>query len=476
MTHTKPNLQSSLAILQQSEYDLRIFTKWWNRRTAERVSSENIEPDRWTTKLKCLKLLAQTLFFLPIPVRFKIGLYILSIPQQMVSRYILLRAKKKLTKAQKNGLQVVALAGSYGKTSTKKWLSHLLKSQISVLETDKSINTPLGIANTIIRQLTPHHSVFIVELGEYYQGDIAELAAFIEPDFGVITPIGHQHLERMKSIDIISQTIGELLSYFEAKHTHSNQKLKSNLKQPRTVKQKHTLPVISAIENTPYFKDRTQYYGPNKNSQKAKWSVVTKEISKAGTEATVSSPTTSWDIFTPLYGEHQVSNALPAFWLAQQLTTTHTHANISLEKIAKQAASMPYIPQRHEPHFAANDVLILDNSYNTNPESFSASLKLIEDLKPTRSFVITLGFVELGDQALEMHTQLGKNIAKKIDYLGLIDSDQAQTITKAFIQAGGKATHVSINKTPELCMSDLQSKVIPGSVILFEGGYREVLV
>lgn len=480
------SLSVALAILQQGEYEFEVFQNWWkkhskrsDKKSADERPSEKtklliqVQPDKWTLKLKLIFTIATVLFFLPLPTRIFIALQIL-FPFEQLARYIYQqKAKNKLRQAQKNGLIIIAIAGSYAKTSTKQWIAHLLGKQTKVLSTGKSINTPQGIANTILSELKSDHTVFIVELGEYYPGDIERLASFINPDFGVITPIGHQHLERMKTIEVIAQTIGELILHFKMRKLTNN--------------------VISAIENAQYFTDTVTYFGnlaevikqdsksintvlkPLIEQKMIAWQCTNASITTAGTQLTVSSLSgKTWDVFTPLYGVIQCSNALPAFWIGEKITTKGIL--ISLESMAKAMATMPYVTQRLEPHFAANNVLILDNSYNTNPDSFPKSLELLEQLKPSLKIVITLGFVELGEASPEIHRKLGEVLAQKTDYLGIIESDQAKHILDGFFKAGGKKSQVIIESTPETCMQALQKFVIPGTVILFEGGYREVLI
>jgi UDP-N-acetylmuramoyl-tripeptide--D-alanyl-D-alanine ligase len=479
-THSKPTLITALAILQQSEYDCRIFLDWWNRNQSK--AGTQVEPDQWTPKLKLIFYICSILFFVPTHTKVCLASKLARIPEWFIATYKIHQAVTKLRRAQKNGLVVVAVAGSYAKTSTKHWVYHLLQKQVSVLHTDKSINTPLGIAQTISTKLTKNHQLFIVELGEYYQGDITKLAKIVNPDYGIVTPIGHQHLERMHTITAIAQTIGELVTYFV------------NKKQTAKTKAAQDIPVLVAAENKPHFDSLFEsiplkYYGidsknMDKNStptkQKLHWAITSSSVSRSGTEVAIQGPSAAdkYSFFTPLYGAHQATNALPAFWLAQELANTSSKelTNVSLEKVAQAAATMPYIPQRHQPHFAANDVLILDNSYNTNPESFAISLALINELKPSKRFVITLGFVELGSATETMHQELGKQLAKNADYVGIIDSQQAVQIQKSFEAAGGKPSTIVIADSPEACMAKLQPHVVPGSVILFEGGYREVLV
>lgn len=479
---TPTQLETALAILQQGEYDIAIFERWWKKHGSKQdIHTEQqfaITPDKWSIKLKLISTICKLLPFVSIPAKIKIALVLIEPLEKLARGSREYQARTKLRAAQKNGLIVIAIAGSYGKTSSKHWITHLLSNQVNVLSTEKSINTPLGIADTILTKLKPEHQIFIVEFGEYYAGDIKQLADFVQPNLGVLTPIGHQHLERMHTIETIAQTIGELITFFEQKGSNTVDV------------------VVSAIENAQYYQGKVSYVGnpdsdmnnpliPQTNSpdsvsakkttQKSTWHFDNVTVSPAGTHMSLKKNSEEFSqVFTPLYGESQCSNALFGFWLGEKLQ--QAGLTISLETMAKTMATMPYISQRHEPHFAANNVLILDNSYNTNPDSFPQSLTLLHELKPTRSFVITLGFVELGDASTEIHQKLGALLAEKVEYLGIIDSDQASIIKESFIKSGGTESHVIIAPTPETCMQALQPFVIPGSIILFEGGYREVLI
>ena len=82
--------------------------------------------------------------------------------------------------------------------------------------------------------------------------------------------------------------------------------------------------------------------------------------------------------------------------------------------------------------------MILDNGYNSNPDSATLSLELLKKLPASRRIVITPGFVELGDQASTLHEQFGKQLAQVADFVGLIESTGAKDIERGFLQAGGK--------------------------------------
>ncbi|MEN8253060.1 MAG: Mur ligase family protein [Patescibacteria group bacterium] len=450
---------SILTILQQSEYDLKYFQRWYKRRKEENFQPKAgpplaEKPEKLTTKLRLIKTFYSLLFIFPVLIRIKLILLIIKPVEFLIRFVIYFLANSKLFFLKILGLKVVAIAGSYGKTSVKHIMSNSLRKQTPTLATAKSINTPLGIALTILTKLKVKHKLFIVELGEHKRGDIRQLCQLVRPQFGILTPIGRQHLERMESLKNIVKTFSELLEYFN----FDKNKL------------------LIADENHKYFeKHKLHYYGKEKKlknkDQKNFYSlffILSARVSRSGTEFKVGSHDKKTKmIFSPLYGEHQAANTLPTFWLTNKL-------NLSTQKLIAAIAQLPYIPHRHQPFFAANDVLILDNGYNSNPDSVKSSLKLINQLNPTHRIIITPGFLELGKESEKIHKEFGKTLAKQIDYLGLLDFPDQANIIKGFLKTGGKKSQIFTGNTQEEILNKLKPKIIKGSVILFENGVNEL--
>ena len=105
---------------------------------------------------------------------------------------------------------VVGVTGSYGKTSTKHILGHILESSGSALITPGSVNTPMGIARIVRERLEPYHRHFVVEMGAYGPGSIERLCRLAPPDIAVVTAVGPAHYERFKSLDAVARTKFEL--------------------------------------------------------------------------------------------------------------------------------------------------------------------------------------------------------------------------------------------------------------------------
>ncbi|MYD40880.1 MAG: hypothetical protein F4W94_03985 [Acidimicrobiia bacterium] len=108
--------------------------------------------------------------------------------------------------------RVVAITGSYGKTSTKLYLAHLLEGRARVVASPASFNNRLGLARAINERLSPGTEIFIAEMGTYGPGEIAEMCTWIPPDVAVITAIGPVHLERMRTEERILAAKREILA------------------------------------------------------------------------------------------------------------------------------------------------------------------------------------------------------------------------------------------------------------------------
>ncbi len=113
------------------------------------------------------------------------------------------------------GPLVVAITGSYGKTTTKQYARHLMSGTRRVVASPASFNNAAGLSRAITEQLTPGTEVFIAEMGTYGRGEIAALCDWVKPTVGVITAIGPVHLERMKTLDGIVAAKSEIFECVE---------------------------------------------------------------------------------------------------------------------------------------------------------------------------------------------------------------------------------------------------------------------
>lgn len=110
------------------------------------------------------------------------------------------KAKKKLS--ENKNLKVIFVTGSFGKTTTKRYLYELLKGDYKTVATPKSFNTPIGICLSV-KDINADTQIFIAEAGARRAGDIKTLCQIVRPDISVVTGIAPQHIETFKSIENI---------------------------------------------------------------------------------------------------------------------------------------------------------------------------------------------------------------------------------------------------------------------------------
>ena len=155
----------------------------------------------WLALVLCLILLLAS----PVLV---MASFVLSLPiENKIKNNFVKKAQKKLDDIN---CKVVAITGSFGKTSTKNVLYQILKQEFEVTASPKSFNTPMGVCKTILENLKETDDFLILEFGARAKGDIQQLAKMVPVDFGIITPIGNCHLETFGSVQNIEDTKFEL--------------------------------------------------------------------------------------------------------------------------------------------------------------------------------------------------------------------------------------------------------------------------
>jgi len=109
------------------------------------------------------------------------------------------------------GPRVIAVTGSFGKTSTKNHIADLLTGSFDVVASPASYNNDSGLCRTVNQHLGAHAQVLVAEMGTYGPGEIRAMCSWVKPEIGIITAIGPMHLERMKTLDNVAAAKSEIL-------------------------------------------------------------------------------------------------------------------------------------------------------------------------------------------------------------------------------------------------------------------------
>ena len=148
-------------------------------------------------------------FLILSPLISSLFLLLFQIPTVMLRNRILKKAQRKIAKFE--NLLVIGITGSYGKTSTKEFLANILSKKFRVLKTKKHVNAEIGIAQTILNELTKDYEILIAEIGAYERGKIKQVCEMLQPKIGILTGINEQHLSTFGSLENIIEAKFELI-------------------------------------------------------------------------------------------------------------------------------------------------------------------------------------------------------------------------------------------------------------------------
>lgn len=142
-----------------------------------------------------------------------LGVYITSIFAFVRRESIIKKAAILLSQSK---VKVIGITGSYGKTTTKEYLYEILSTTFKVGKTDKNMNSDVGVAISILKNLKPDTQYFIAEMGAYRVGEIKKICDYAKPTYGIITAIGNQHLGLFGSRENLIKAKMELLEALPA--------------------------------------------------------------------------------------------------------------------------------------------------------------------------------------------------------------------------------------------------------------------
>lgn len=345
--------------------------------------------------------------------------------------------------------RVIGITGSFGKTSTKHILNHILSTAQPTLATPGSVNTIMGITRVIREQLKPDHHFFIVEMGAYGPGSIASLAAFTPPEVGLITAVGAAHYERFKSLETVARAKFELA---ENVFSHGGTMIVNSDGIDKTL-------LEDRIKSVP---------GPYKIVGEGQpFHLISVRMDEAGTHIELMDDDgTPQKLLIPLYGMHQAENTLLAVATARAL-------GLPWSVIRGAMRNMPQIKHRVEVTKTEGQPIIINDAYNSNPIGFAAALDVLDILKRKgKRYLLTPGMVELGATHEQEHEKLGTLAAQKADIILAVTPDRIPSFVAA--AKAEKAADVHCFDTQEAAQTWLNAHITADDVVLFENNLPDL--
>lgn len=363
--------------------------------------------------------------------------------EEAIRRYYLNDARRLL---RQSGVTVVGVAGSYGKTSTKEILATILGGRWSVLKPPGSYNTPMGLTRVIREQLEPTHELFVAELGDYVPGDIRFLCRLVRPSVGVLTTIGPEHLERFKTMERVIQTKEEL---FE------------ELPPDGIAVVNQDDPLVRAIGDRAEARgSRVIRYGQLEPGAQIRVRDV--RTSRDGLSFIVEADGHGEAQFQiGLLGRHNVMNVLAATGAALEL-------GMSLDEIARAARRIQPVEHRLQPIRGAAGVLVIDDTFNSNPRGAAEALTVLGELEGGKKVLVTPGMIELAEREVEEHRALGRRAAAVCDEVILVGPERTRPIAAGLQEGGFSADHLHVVRDRAEATAALGKLVTAGDVVLWE--------
>ncbi len=358
-------LTQLLFLLQLEEYDTKRLLLWIKTNPDFQIKQDK-KKLVWTIKAKVLYCLARFMTLLGVkPLKALVLATKTLLPLEGIFKnFIIALAKFKLVVCP--NLVIIGITGSYGKTTVKEILSHLLETDYRVLKTPENYNTPLGIAKIILTKLNAQHQIFIVEMGAYNIGGIKLLCDIAKPKIGILTGINEQHMATFGS-------------------------------QENIIKAKYEL-----IESLP--KDGVAFFN-------AKNKYCRNLYEKTG-------------IKKELYGEKAVApgeeNILGAMAVAKELGTTEEEISKAVSKIENKLGGIQIKK-------GINGLNIVDATYSANPDGVIAHLEYLKTL-PGRKVIAMPCLIELGWASKEVHRRIGQKIGEVCDLAIITTKDRLKEI------------------------------------------------
>ena len=369
----------------------------------------------WTFKFKDAEQPALLLIF-DILTPFIISVIVLFFQPFLVfvRNQKLKKAKEKLEKIKSlSGLKVVAITGSYGKTSTKEFLSTILSKKFKVLNTKEHQNSEIGIAKSILDDLKPSHQIFIAEVGAYNKGKVKQVCNMIKPKIGIVTGANEQHLSLFGSMEnlLAAEGGGELaealpksgLLVLNGDNKYCldlSKKTDKPVKIYSTNKEKINADIWS--EEVEVGKDFISFVAINKNREMAQFKVN-------------------------VLGKQNVQNLLGAILIAKEMGMDFGEISEACKNITENQAGMVLNQNK-----LGMDVV--DSSYSANPTGVFADLDYFSIFQGKKVVVMPC-LIELGEKSAEIHEKIGKKIGEVCDMAIITSKDKFKEIEKGFMDA-----------------------------------------
>ncbi|MFP3928723.1 MAG: UDP-N-acetylmuramoyl-tripeptide--D-alanyl-D-alanine ligase [Desulfobacteraceae bacterium] len=340
-------------------------------------------------------------------------------------------------------VQVLALTGSNGKTTTKEMAAAVLELQGPVLKNPGNYNNLIGLPLSLL-DLTETHARVVLEMGMNHPGEIGRLTEIAAPDVGLITNVARAHLEGMGDLRSVARAKGEL---FEKMGPGS-------------------LAVVNGddplvVGELPRFKGRVLTFGLG--SGNAVRAEGIRELGREGLEFEIIRGDEKAGVRLSVPGRHNVMNALAAAAAAAAM-------GVSLSQAAQGLAGFRGVPGRFTVVDLPDGATLVDDTYNANPSSLAAALESLAPLlRPNGRVILGLGdMLELGAEAVSAHEEAGRAAFQHGADFIVVMGEHSEDVARGAREAGAGRVNIQIAESHEQMARMIRAALTTGDLILLK--------
>ena len=359
--------------------------------------------------------------------------------EKLINSGYIRSAKKKLKKAEP--IIKIGITGSYGKTSTKVFLSEMLKKKYKVVATPESYNTPMGITKCINKGLKRDTQIFVCEMGADHVGDIKEICNIVKPNIAVITAVGEQHLETFGSFENVVKTKCEIIDSLDENgkvfFNGECEKLKDVYETCN-----HKNKVLTGFKIGDVTCD-------------------TIKMTKTGLSFNIVIDDKKYLCRTKVLGLHNLQNIMLAVNVALYL-------KVDIKDIVDSIYKLNPVYHRLELMQSENGITIIDDSFNSNVEGTIHALNVLSSFKTSRKVVVTPGLVELGKKEFEENVAFGERIAEKANICIIVNTINKEAIKKGLLNKKFDENNIYEVESLFLATELFKTVLKKGDVVLLE--------
>jgi UDP-N-acetylmuramoyl-tripeptide--D-alanyl-D-alanine ligase len=337
-------------------------------------------------------------------------------------------------------VKIIGITGSVGKSSTKELTYTVLSQRYRTFKSPGNRNSILGLPPALF-DLRPEHERAVLEMGMYSTGEIKRLCDITRPKIGVVTMIGPVHLERAGTIETIVAAKRELVELLPADGVailnHDDYRV---------------------MEMAPHTRARVFTYGLD--SRADLWADQIHSMGLGGIRFTLHHQHEALALSVPMLGRHSVHTALRA-------TAVGLVEDLSWEEIASGLGETSLAEFRLVAVAGPRQSIIIDDTYNSSPDSALAALNLLSELEG-RHIAVLGDMLELGWAEEESHRLIGRRAAD-VAHILIAIGNRSRTIANEAIKVGMPGPNVYWVEHAEAAIPLLGELIHEQDVILVKG-------